>query len=149
PGRDRMAVHALWEIVLLLGVGAMGYLLRATEPAALGGTELKDLMLFAAEIGLVTVAMAASLRTSAPNLALRPLVYASALFFTGNSSRGLLPTAGVTGLIALGVGAVLVVLVVGFHVPGWAASLGVALALIVWIGQHSDPIDVVKGAYDP
>src|SRR5690348_17159845 len=30
PGRDRMSVHALWEVVLLLGVAALAYLLRNT-----------------------------------------------------------------------------------------------------------------------
>src|SRR5258706_14419626 len=32
PGRDRMAVHALWETVLLLGAASLVYLLRDTEP---------------------------------------------------------------------------------------------------------------------
>src|SRR5215470_4960318 len=32
PGRDRMAVHALWEMVLLLAAGALLYLLRDARP---------------------------------------------------------------------------------------------------------------------
>src|SRR5690348_17095943 len=53
PGRDRMAVHALWELVLLLAAGALVYLLRDADGAALRGAGLKQLMLLAAEIGFV------------------------------------------------------------------------------------------------
>jgi len=148
PGRDRMGVHALWEMVLLLGAAALVYLLRDTDPAALRGAGFKQLLLLGAEIGLVAVAMGLSLRAGAVNLAVGPLTYASALYFADNSNRGLAVTAGITALLAIAVGLATAVLVVGFHVPSWAASLGVALALIVWIENHR-PERVVQGAYDP
>src|SRR5437762_3574663 len=68
--------------------------------------------------------------------------------FADRSDKGLLVTAGFTLLIALGAGAVIAVLVAGFHVPSWAASFGAALALLVWIDQHRAE-KVVAGAYDP
>ncbi|GAA2630959.1 hypothetical protein GCM10010399_73730 [Dactylosporangium fulvum] len=148
PGRDRMAVHALWEMVLLLAAAALLYLLRDAQPAALRGDEFESLMLSVAELGLVAVAMGLTLRAGAANLAIGPIAYAASLFFAGNSDRGLAMTAGITALVALGVGVVVAVLVVGFHVPGWAVSLGVALALMAWIADQNGA-KVVTGAYDP
>jgi ribose/xylose/arabinose/galactoside ABC-type transport system permease subunit len=149
PGRDRMAVHALWELVLLLGVAGMVYLLRLAQPAALQGNGLRGLFLTTTVLGLVTVGMALSLRAAAPNLALGPVTYAAALFFASNSARGLLPTAVVTVLLALGVGLLIAAIVVAFHLPGWAVSLAAAMALIVWIERQRGSIEVVAGAYRP
>jgi ribose/xylose/arabinose/galactoside ABC-type transport system permease subunit len=148
PGRDRMGVHLLWELVLLLGAAALAFLLRSADPAALKGAGLKDLFLFAVEIGLVAVGMALSLRAHSVNLALGPIAYAAALFFADGSDKGLLVTVGLTLVLALGVGVVIAVLVAGFHVPSWAASLGAAFAVMVWINQHR-PAKVADGTYDP
>jgi len=149
PGRDRMTVHLLWELVLLLAVAAVVYLLREYEPAALRDARLRELFVFTAGLGIATVGMALSLRAAAPNLAIGPIAYASGLFFADNSDRGLLPTAGVTALLAIGAGLAIAVVVVGFHVPGWAASLAAAFAVIVWIQRHRDTVEVVNGAYQP
>ncbi|MDG6100710.1 ABC transporter permease [Dactylosporangium aurantiacum] len=148
PGRDRLAVHVLWEMVLLLATASLLFLLRDARPEALRGAELESLLLAGAELGLVAIAMGLTLRAGAANLAIGPIAYASALFFADNSDRGLAMTAGITALVALGVGVVIAVLVVGFHVPGWAASLGVALALMAWIADQNAE-KVVQGAYDP
>ena len=148
PGRDRMGVHVLWELVLLLGAAALAFLLRDADAAALKGAGLKDLFLFAVEIGLVAVGMGLSLRAHSVNLAVGPIAYASALFFADGSDQGLLVTAGLTLVLALGAGVVIAVLVAGFHVPSWAASLGAALAVMVWIDQHRAE-KVADGAYDP
>ncbi len=148
PGRDRMTVHALWELVLLLAAAALAFLLHQADPAALKGAGLKDMLMFAAEIGIVAVGIALSLRAYSVNLAVGPIALSAALFFADGSDRGLLVAAGLTLLVALGVGAVIAVLVAGFHVPSWAASLGAALALLVWIEQHR-PEKVAAGLYDP
>ncbi|MEV8513400.1 ABC transporter permease [Dactylosporangium sp. NPDC051484] len=148
PGRDRMAVHALWEMVLLLAAAALLYLLHDASPAALHGTELQSLLLSGAELGLVAIAVGLTLRAGAPNLAVGPIAFAAALFFASSSDRGLPMTAGITGLISVGVGVVIAVLVVAFHVPGWVASFGVALALVSWIAGQRDQ-KIVTGAYDP
>jgi ribose/xylose/arabinose/galactoside ABC-type transport system permease subunit len=149
PGRDRMAVHALWELVLFFAVIALAFLLRDAEPAAMRGAGLKELLVFGAAVGLISVGMGLSLRAAVPNLALGPLAYASALWFADNSDRGLAATAGVTAVIAAVVGTVLAILVVGFHVPAWAASLGVAFGVMVWIQRQDEVVRVVNGAYNP
>jgi hypothetical protein len=50
--------------------------------------------------------------------------------------------------VAAGLGLVLAVIVVGFHVPAWAGSLAGALAVVVYIQQRSAPVNV-QGGYDP
>jgi ribose/xylose/arabinose/galactoside ABC-type transport system permease subunit len=151
PGRDRMAVHAIWEVVLLLGAGALTFLLHDAEPAALRGTQLKDLLLLGAEIGLIAVGVALSLRAGAVNLAAGPIAYAGALYYADNvrgTTASVLATTGITIAVAAGVGAVIAVLVAGFHVPSWAASLAAGFLLLVWIDQHRAE-KVPGSAYDP
>jgi ribose/xylose/arabinose/galactoside ABC-type transport system permease subunit len=133
PGRDRVLVHVLWEVVLLLGAGALFYLLRDADAGALKGAEGKELMLLATQIGLVAVG---------------PIAYAAALFFADNSGRGLLIAAGLTAALAIGAGVVIAIFVAGLHVPSWAASLGAALALSVWIAKHK-PEQLAPNYYDP
>jgi ribose/xylose/arabinose/galactoside ABC-type transport system permease subunit len=151
PGRDRMAVHAIWEVVLLLGAGALTFLLRDSDAAALRGGQLKDLFLLGAELGLISVGMALSLRANSVNLAAGPIAYAAALYFADNAegtTAGLLSTAGITIGIAAAAGAAIAVLVAGFHVPSWAASLAGGLLLVVWIDQQRAQ-RVPGNLYDP
>jgi ribose/xylose/arabinose/galactoside ABC-type transport system permease subunit len=144
--RDRVAVHVLWELLLLLGFAAVGYLLYGTHRAALSGTALRDLMLGAAVLGFLTLGMGLSLRGAAPNLAVGPIALASAVFFAAHADRGTLTTAVVTGLLALAVGAAVAVFVVGLHVPGWAASLAAGLAVTAWLLQQGDEVKLTGGA---
>jgi ribose/xylose/arabinose/galactoside ABC-type transport system permease subunit len=148
PNGDRIAVHLLWESVLLLFAAAVLYLLHDSAPSALRGSALEDLLIFGTVVGLVTVGTGLSLRAAVPNLALGPVAYASAMFFAGRSDGGLSTAALITALAAVGVGAVIAVGVVGFHVPSWAASLGAALAVMVWL-QRQHAVAVVEGAYQP
>lgn len=144
--RDRVAVHVLWELLLLLAFAGTGYLLYGTHRAAVSGSALRDLMLGAAVLGFLTLGMGLSLRGAAPNLAVGPIALASAVFFAAHADRGTLTTAVVTGLLALAVGAVVAVFVVGLHVPGWAASLAAGLAVTAWLLQHSDEVKLTGGA---
>jgi ribose/xylose/arabinose/galactoside ABC-type transport system permease subunit len=149
PGRDRMAVHAVWEIMLLLAAVGIWYVLYRGHRETVSGATLRGLMVTAASLGLVTLAMGLSLRAAAPNLAAGPIAYGSALFFAGHIDRGgTVVAATVTALLAIAVGVVIVVLVVGFHVPGWAASLAAALGVIVWLQMHADTVRL-EDAYDP
>jgi hypothetical protein len=67
-----------------------------------------------------------------------------------NSDRGILVTAGVTGLLAAAVGVVIAIVVTAFQVPAWAASLAGGLGLIAWIqDRRGGLIRVVDGAYQP
>ena len=148
PTSDRVAVHVLWEGVLLLFAVAMLYLLRGTAPAALRGLALNELLIFATVVGLVTVGTGISLRAAVPNLALGPVAYASAMFFADRSASGLTSAALVTAAVAAGIGAVIAGIAVGFNVPSWAASLGAALGVMVWL-QRQHEVTVVSGAYQP
>ncbi|BCJ65976.1 ABC transporter permease [Polymorphospora rubra] len=147
PGRDRMAIHVAWEIVLLLGVLAVAFLLYRENPDAVRVDALDSLLVFAAALGLLTLAAGLTLRAGTPNLALGPVAVASALHFAEQSDRGVLETVGVAALAAVVLGAVVAVVVVGFHVPAWAATLGAALAVVVFISQRSAPVEVQSG-YD-
>ncbi len=147
--RDRVGVHLLWELVLLLAAGAVGFLLWRADRNVLRGDGLEALYIQVAIVGAVAVASALSLRAAVPNLALGPVAFAAAMFFAENSGRGILVTAGVTALLAAAAGVAIAIVVTAFHVPSWAASLGAALGLIVWIQDHRNPISVVNGAYDP
>jgi ribose/xylose/arabinose/galactoside ABC-type transport system permease subunit len=148
PPRDRIAVHIGWEIVLLLGAGAVAFLLWRADSDALRGAALRGLYLQVAIVGAVAVGTALSLRAAAPNLALGPIAYAAAMFFADNSDRGVLVTAGVTGLLAAAAGITIAIVVTAFHVPSWAASLAGGLGLVVWI-QDQRGVEVVARAYDP
>jgi ribose/xylose/arabinose/galactoside ABC-type transport system permease subunit len=149
PGRDRMAVHFLWEVLLLLATAGVALLLYRGHRSAVTGAGLRDLMVTAATLGFLVLGMGLSLRAAVPNLAVGPIAYGSALFFAAHADRGLVTTAVVTGLLAIAVGAVIAVAVVGFHVPAWAASLGAALGLIVWIEQRTGPLKMTGGGYAP
>jgi ribose/xylose/arabinose/galactoside ABC-type transport system permease subunit len=141
-GTDRMAVHVVWEVLLLLGCVGMFVVFRQTHRAGVSGTALQTLLLGASSLGFIAIGMALSLRAAAVNLAVGPIAAASALFFAGHSDRNLPATVGVTVLLAVAVGAVIAVLVVGFHVPGWAAGLAGAFGVIVWIQKHAAATNV-------
>src|SRR6266498_602202 len=105
PGRDRMAVHAVWEIMLLLAAVGVWYVLYRGHRETVSGAALRGLMVTAASLGLVTLAMGLSLRAAAPNLAVGPIAYGSALFFAGHIDRGGTGVAAtVTALLAIAVG---------------------------------------------
>lgn len=146
--RDTLRAHIGWEIILLLGVVAVGALLVMGHRSAVSGDNLHDLLVFTAAIGLLGTAAAISLRAGAANLALGPVAAASGYFLVTHSDRGLTAAAGVTLLLALGGGAVIGLLVAALHVPGWAASLAGGLAVAGWLGTHSGSVKV-DVSYDP
>jgi ribose/xylose/arabinose/galactoside ABC-type transport system permease subunit len=149
PVRDRLRVHFLWELVLLLAAGGVGFLLWRADSGELKGHNLEALYIQVAIVGAVTVGMALSLRAAVPNLALGPMVFAAAMFFADNSGRGLAVTAGVTALLAAAAGVAIAIVVTALRVPSWAASLGAGLGLIVWIQDHKKVVEVVASSYDP
>ena len=90
PGRDRMVVHVLWELLLLLAVAGMAFLLYREDSGALSGDRLRELLLTAAVLGAVAAASAISLRAGSPNLAVGAVAAAAALYFgrTADGGRG-------------------------------------------------------------
>ena len=148
PGRDRMGVHFAWELVLLLGVGAVGFLLWSSHAEVFRGPELRGMLVLVAGLGLITLAAGVSLRVASVNLAVGPVAIAAGIFFAKQGNDGVVPTAGIALLAAAGLGLLVAILVAGFHVPGWAASLAAGFAAIVWIQGHSGPVSV-SGGFDP
>jgi ribose/xylose/arabinose/galactoside ABC-type transport system permease subunit len=148
PGRDRLGVHIAWEVVLLVAAGVLAFLLYLADPAALRGGALNALLVDATAIGLLAIGAGLSLRTAAPNLALGPVAIAAALHFAENGDRGVVQAMLPAILAAAALGLAVAVLVVGLHVPSWAASLAAALGAIVFIQQRSTPV-ALQGEFDP
>jgi ribose/xylose/arabinose/galactoside ABC-type transport system permease subunit len=147
PGRDRMLVHGIWELLLAVAVAGLGFLLYRTDSAALSGDSLRRLAVGAAALGLVAAAVAMSLRAGVPNLAAGTVAVAAAVFFARHYSGELVqPLLIVLGLAAA-IGLVQGVVVAGLQVPAWAAGLGVAVGLAVWIGTGS--VGLARSAYNP
>lgn len=148
PGRDRMAIHAVWELLLLLGVAALGFLVWQDDRGSLRGESLDTLLVTIAGLGLITLGMGLSLRAAAPNLAVGPVAVAAGVFYAKEGNEGVVPTTGVIVLAAAALGVALAILVVGFHVPGWAASLGAVFAAVVWLQKQAGTVEL-SGGYEP
>ncbi|MEU6074977.1 ABC transporter permease [Micromonospora sp. NPDC047074] len=148
PGRDRFAVHLVWESLLLVGLVALGYLLWQENPAALRGDGLRSLLLDAVVLGLLTLAAGLSLRTAAVNLAIGPVLVAAALHMAEQGDRGAAAAVGPAVAVAALGGLALALAVVVLHVPGWAATLAGAAGVIVYVEQRSAPV-LPQGDYDP
>jgi ribose/xylose/arabinose/galactoside ABC-type transport system permease subunit len=148
PGRDRLGVHWLWEFLLLAATAAVALLHFRASPDSFRGEGFDVLLVAAAVLGLLALGAGLTLRAGVPNLALGPVAVAAALHFAENGDRGteaaVLPAVAAAAVLGL----ILTVLVVGFHVPAWAASLAGALGVVVYIQQRSGPVDV-QGGYDP
>ena len=148
PGNDRLAVHLGWELLLLLAVAGMGFLLYRDYPAAIRAAELDGLLVSATALGLLALAAGMTMRTAAPNLAVGPVAVASALHFAENGDQGVVSAMLPATVVAAVAGLVLALVVVGLHVPGWAASLAAGLGAIVFIELRTAPV-TVQGGYDP
>jgi ribose/xylose/arabinose/galactoside ABC-type transport system permease subunit len=148
PGRDRVAVHMVWELVLLVALGALAFLLWRENADALRGAGLRSLLVDVVALGLLALAAGLSLRTGAVNLAVGPVAVAAALHFAEQGDRGVPVAMGPAAVVAAAGGLVLALVVVVLHVPGWAASLAGAAGVIVYIERRASPV-LVQGGYDP
>ncbi|GAB3149314.1 hypothetical protein GCM10027290_35360 [Micromonospora sonneratiae] len=147
-GRDRFGVHILWETTLLLAVVVLAFLLFRASPETLRGAALDSLLVTGAALGLLVLAAGLSLRAGAPNLAIGPVAIASAVHLAENGDRGIVTAMLPATVAVLVIGLVTAFVVVGLHVPGWAASLAGGLAVIVFIQQRTGPVQV-QGEFDP
>ncbi len=137
PGRDRMLVHGLWELLLAVALAGVGYLLYRQNSGAFGGDALRTLLLSASILGLLAAGSAVALRAAAPNLAVGAVAAAAALYFGHSSDGGLLQPLLVVIGACVAIGVVQGLIVVGLHVPSWAASIGVALVLLIWSDRQA------------
>jgi ribose/xylose/arabinose/galactoside ABC-type transport system permease subunit len=136
PGMDRMAVHALWELVLLLATVGLAAWFYQSHRTGVTGDGLRGVLLAAATLGFLTLAAGLSLRAGVVNLAVGPVAVASAVYFAAHSDRGLAQAAAITLLLAAGFGAAIGLFTVALHVPAWGTSLAGSFALIVWVQRH-------------
>ncbi|MGN9778535.1 ABC transporter permease [Micromonospora sp. H33] len=148
PGRDRLAVHVVWEVLLLVGLAGVAYLLWREDPDRFRGDGLRELLVDAVVLGLLAFAAGVSLRTAAVNLAIGPVAVAVALHVAEQGDRGLGAAVGPALVAAALGGLVLALAVVVLHVPSWAASLAAGAGVIVFIEQRSAPV-LPQGDYDP
>ena len=147
-GRDRLGIHIGWEIVLLLAVAAIAYLLYRLDPASLRRPALDTLLITGASIGLLALGAGLTLRAGVPNLAVGPIALGAALHFAENGDEGLAQAAVPALIVAAAGGLLVAVLVLVLHVPGWAATLGGAMGVIVYDQLRTAPVNVQAG-YDP
>ncbi|GAA0545066.1 hypothetical protein GCM10010172_28380 [Paractinoplanes ferrugineus] len=146
--RDRLGIHLGWEVVLLLAAGAFGFLLWRENANTFQRPALDGLLITGAAIGLLTLGAGLTLRAGVPNLAIGPIALAASLHYAEQGDLGLL-RAGVPALIIATAGALAVgLLIVVLHVPGWVATLGAALGVIVYDQLRVTPV-AVQGTYDP
>jgi ribose/xylose/arabinose/galactoside ABC-type transport system permease subunit len=148
PGRDGVAVHVAWELVLAAGLAVLTWLLWRDAPAALRGDGLRVLLVDVVTVGLLVLAAGLSLRTAAVNLAIGPVAVAAALHVAEQGDRGVEVALGHAAAVAAVGGLVVGLVVVVLHVPGWAASLAAAAGVVVYIQRRADPV-LVQAGYDP
>jgi ribose/xylose/arabinose/galactoside ABC-type transport system permease subunit len=130
---DRLWIHAAWELALLVllagGIGLWWLLGRDTnllsDPAL-----LRDRLFAVAPLLLLATALAASIRVRAVNLAAGAVAALAALLFVSWEDESQLLAAALVVAVALAVTVALSVLVTVLKVPGWAASLGAAVAVL-------------------
>jgi hypothetical protein len=146
--RDRLGIHFGWEGVLLVAAAAIGYLLWRLEPAALARPALDTLLVTGAAIGLLTLGAGLSLRAGVPNLAVGPIAIAAGFQFAENGDRGIVSAGGQAVAVAVVGAVVIALLIVVAHVPGWAATLAAAFAVVTFNQLRTGPV-TVQGAYDP
>ncbi len=146
--RDRLGVHWTWELLLLLAVGGLSVLLWQSDPAAVRGEALSELLGVAAAILLLGTAAALSLRAGVPNLAIGPVAAASAVYFAQRGAEGVMVPTAVAVAAAAGLGVAVALLVAGIQVPAWAASLAAAAGGVVWLYQQPPEV-ALTGAFDP
>ena len=161
PRPDRLWVNFVWEALLLLAVaGCAALVINVGGSEALTGEGvLENIALQVAAIGLLATGLALSLRVAAPNLAvgaIAGLSGATLVRLMNDQDYELGVAALLVLLIGAGIGLALAVIVVGLHVPAWAATLGATAGiagLTFWIfGANVTPLttdsDAVSDAAD-
>jgi len=131
--RDRIWVHLVWEAVLLVGIVAIVLALAALDDNIVSSTRgLEFLLIQIAGTGLIATGLACSLRAAVPNLAVGAVGVTAAVLLARIQGEdvGFFPAALLVLVAAVAVGVALAVVVIGLHVPAWAASLGVSLLVV-------------------
>jgi ribose/xylose/arabinose/galactoside ABC-type transport system permease subunit len=124
--QDRLAVHLIWEgVLLVIAGGLVGLVLASTS-----GAHVADILRPAGYIGLVATGLALSLRTGTPNLAVGSIATATGVVgaHLASTDGWSLSTAMAAAVaMAAAAGFVAGLIVAGLSVPAWAVTLAVAL----------------------
>jgi len=146
---DRLGIHGIWEVLLALTAAATAAVVHQINADALLGAGLEAFLLLAASLGLAAVGLGWSVRAAVPNLAVGPIALGAAMFFSGQAAGGIGFGVGVTLVAAAAAGVLLSLVVVGLHVPAWAASLALAMGIGAWVSA-SHATELPEGlAYRP
>ena len=130
--RDRVAVHLVWDGMLLAAAIVMAVLVYTRDSSALSGDGLRNQLVAATASLLLATAVAVSLRAAVPNLAVGSIATAAGVLVGVLSTKEQLTLGAATGVTAgagAAVGLLLGVVVAGLRAPAWAASLA-AVALL-------------------
>ncbi|MPZ26684.1 MAG: hypothetical protein GEV12_09545 [Micromonosporaceae bacterium] len=131
--RDRVWVNLAWEgtlLVLLAGGVGLWWLLGGTIDLLQDPDLLADRMYEVAPFLLLATALAMSIRVRAVNLAVGAVAGLAAVLFLEWEGENRLVAVALVVAAAVAAGVVLSVLVAGLKVPGWAASLGLVVAVM-------------------
>jgi ribose/xylose/arabinose/galactoside ABC-type transport system permease subunit len=129
---DRVWIHLVWEALLAMAVVFAYFGVRRVNSDALAGTGLDNLLIQIAILGFVATGLAFSLRAAVPNLAVGAIATGSGVVvvrLVTDRDWGYTAAISVAILSAAAVGLLLALVVVGFNVPAWAASLGASVLL--------------------
>ncbi len=132
PGEesDRLWVHLVWEAILLAGVVVVALLAKSVLiDDILSGRALDLLLVQTAGVGLIATGLACSMRAAVPNLAVGAVATSAGVLLNRlqHEDIGFFAASLMVLFAAVAVGLALAVVVVGLHVPAWAASLGAGL----------------------
>lgn len=138
---DRVWVNLVWEgtlLVLLAGGVGMWWLLGGTIELLEDPELLADRMYEVAPFLLLATALAMSLRVRAVNLAVGAVAGLAVVLFLEWEGESRLVAVALVVAAAVAAGVVLSVLVAGLRVPGWAASLGLVVAVMATVAAIAD-----------
>lgn len=136
---DRMAVHVVWEIGLLLLAGGVLFALTRSPAGPFAAGSWIGLFAALAPVIMLASAVSVSLRVGAVNLAVGPIALLAAWMFVDASGSGSALALGMGLGAAAFVGIVLATLTAWLCVPGWAASGALGGAIGLWAGTAGDP----------
>jgi ribose/xylose/arabinose/galactoside ABC-type transport system permease subunit len=150
PVKDRLLVHLIWEILLIVLVAGLAGYVYMVQPRVFSGDGRSALLLSAAVLGFLALGMALSVRAAVPNLAVGGIAVASGVLFAKLHTHGTLTAAGLAIGVALLVGLAIGIVVAVLHVPAWAASLGALVGMVALAhGLSADLINLPGRPYDP
>ncbi len=130
--RDRVAVHLVWDGVLLAAAIGAVILVYTRSSETLSGDSLRAQLVAAGASMLLATGFAVSLRAAVPNLAVGGTAAAAGVlvgWLVNHEHMTVGSATGVTAAAGAGVGLLLAIAVVALRAPAWAVSLA-AVALL-------------------